>query len=151
MRNIEPMLTTWTAVDQTFGVQRKSCVRYVALRQHTADSRYRQTYDRIRVCSSSRYSYQLSLTPPTLCVGGVRDNTKSGAVLSCQGLVVQDAFAVGLEFPFSERRTAVDQTFRVRRKRYIRPVGLRRPAAASRYRQTYDRICVSALLSIGSG
>jgi hypothetical protein len=35
--------------------------------------------------------------------------SKYHTVLSCQNLVVQDAFAVGIELPFSEAGMAVDQ------------------------------------------
>ena len=48
------------------------------------------------------------LTPPTLRSEGLGIELKSGAVLSCQDLVVQDAFAVGLELPCSEAGMAVD-------------------------------------------
>ena len=49
------------------------------------------------------------LTPPALRAGGVSFALKSGTVLSCQDLVVQDAFAVGLELPCSEAGMAVDK------------------------------------------
>ena len=40
---------------------------------------------------------------------GLGVELKSGTVLSCQDLVAQDAFAVGLELPCSEAGMAVDQ------------------------------------------
>jgi hypothetical protein len=39
---------------------------------------------------------------------GLGVELKTGTVLSCQDLVVQDAFAVGLELPCSEAGMAVD-------------------------------------------
>ena len=55
-----------------------------------------------------RIVYVKQPTPPALCAGGVGIELKSGTVLSCQDLVVQDAFAVGLDLPCSEAGMAVD-------------------------------------------
>ncbi len=56
-----------------------------------------------------RVVYVKQPTPPTLRVGGVGIELKSGTVPSCSNLVVQDAFAVVLELSCSEAGMSVDQ------------------------------------------